>query len=252
VGFQTHQGQKAVRGSDAIAWPEVLFKGFGWVAFDPLPKSDTVQRPVEDDFKPKAPPSQPPPPSVPPPSVSASAAAGRSASASAVAQPPAPSRGPLVALSAGVATVVLIVGFFAAVPVVLSSRRRKRFATGPPAARIDAAWSEILLGLRQAGRPAPGHLTAAEVARYAESAAEPRAHAGRVLRPAVPVAEVAALVNESAFAGHAGLSDAHAAQATRQAAAYLGDLKARRPWWRRLLWTFDPRPLRWVRRGTPR
>jgi hypothetical protein len=34
-----------------------------------------------------------------------------------------------------------------------------------------------------------------------------------------------------------------------QAVAYVTALKASKPWWRRLLWTLDPRPLRWSRRA---
>jgi hypothetical protein len=116
----------------------------------------------------------------------------------------------------------------------------------------------VLLGLRQAGRPAPAHLTASEVARYATTAATARAHAvGRVLRPAVPpVDDLASLVNAVAFqpAGSPGApgtgpgpGEGQADRAAAQATAYLDDLKSRRPWWRRLLWTFDPRPLRWYR-----
>ncbi|WP_426514602.1 DUF3488 and transglutaminase-like domain-containing protein [Dactylosporangium sp. McL0621] len=251
VGFQTHEGRKEIHGADAIAWPEVEFKGFGWVAFDPLPKSDTVQRPVEDDFKPKAPPSQPPPPSVPPPSAAPSAQSSASAHASAAPATAAGDHTTLIAVSSAAAALVLVIAYFASVPVVLARRRRRRLSEGPPGVRIDAAWHEVLIGLRQAGRPAPTHLTAGEVARYAANAAEPRAHApGRGLRPAVPpVDELATLVNAVAFATPAtGPGEPQAVRATAQATAYVEDLRARRPWWRRLLWTFDPRPLRWHRR----
>ncbi|WP_433217597.1 DUF3488 and transglutaminase-like domain-containing protein [Dactylosporangium sp. CS-047395] len=250
VGFQTHKGAPAIHGADAVAWPEVEFKGFGWVPFDPLPKSDTVQRPVEDDFKPKAPPSQPPPPSVPPPSVDASTQPSHSTAASAAAAPATDGTTTLLALAATSAAVVLVVAYFASVPLVLSRRRKRRLTAGPPSMRIDAAWNEVLIGLRQAGRPAPPHLTAGEVARYASQAAEPRAHIpGRALRPAVPpVDELATLVNAVAFAGAAGPGEPQAERATAAATAYVDDLRARRPWWRRLLWTFDPRPLRWHRR----
>ncbi|HTJ33640.1 MAG TPA: DUF3488 and transglutaminase-like domain-containing protein [Dactylosporangium sp.] len=254
VGFRTHKDDKAVRGGDAIAWPEVEFTGFGWVAFDPLPKSDTVQRPVEDDFRPKPPASQPPPPSVPPPSDIASAPPSRSAAAATSAPAAAASSAPLIAASAAAAAFLLVLGFFASVPVVLSRRRKRRLTEGPPAQRIDAAWHEVLAGLRQAGRPAPPHLTAGEVAHYAATAAEPRAHAGtRTLRPAAPppddLNDLADLVNAAAFATpSAGPGEPQAARAAAHAAAYLSDLRARRPWWRRLLWTFDPRPLRWNRR----
>jgi len=56
------------------------------------------------------------------------------------------------------------------------------------------------------------------------------------------------MVNAVTFAP----SEADAAQAERataQAVAYVDELRARRPWWRRLLWAADPRPLRWARRS---
>jgi hypothetical protein len=272
VGFQTRKGDKAVRGADAIAWPEVQFKGFGWVAFDPLPKSDSVQRPVENDFRPKAPPSQPPPQPVPPASLSAGPQLSKSASAAAPA--PAAKTDPtaLIAVATTATAALLLLAFFASVPLVLRKRRRRRLDEGPPADRIDAAWSEVLVGLRMAGRPAPPNLTASEVARYAETAVTARAHArdrardnardnarDRPLRPAVPpVDDLADLVNAVAFAGRqtvrglpAGPGEEQAGRATAQALAYLDELKSRRPWWRRLLWTFDPRPLRWSRREHP-
>ncbi|MEV8512598.1 DUF3488 and transglutaminase-like domain-containing protein [Dactylosporangium sp. NPDC051484] len=251
VGFQTHKNDKAVRGADAIAWPEIQFKGFGWVAFDPLPKSDTMQRPIEDDFRPKAPPSQPPPQPVPPPSVTASAPSARSGSPSVAAAPAGSAASPLIAASAAVAALLFVAGYFVAVPLVLRNRRRRRLAEGPPSARIDAAWSEVLIGLRQAGRPAPAHLTAGEIAHHAVTAAEHRAHAApRLLRPAAPpIDDLAALVNAVAFAAPAaGPGEPQAARATAQAVAYLEELRSRRPWWRRLLWTLDPRPLHWQRR----
>jgi len=250
VGFRTHQGDRAVRGSDAIAWPEVLFKGFGWVAFDPLPKSDSVQRPVEDDFKPKAPPSQPPPQSVPPESASAAAKPSRSASAPAAAPAGGTGTTAVLALAAGGTATLLVVAYLVAVPLLLRNRRRRRLTGGAPADRIDAAWSEVLAGLRMAGRPAPPHLTAREVAVYATAAATGRAHAdGHPLRsPVPPVDELADLVNAVAFAGrHIGAAEDQATRAAAQAEAYLEELRSRRPWWRRVLWTFDPRPLRWHR-----
>ncbi|MFI5908952.1 DUF3488 and transglutaminase-like domain-containing protein [Dactylosporangium sp. NPDC051541] len=249
VGFQTHKGSAEIKGADAVAWPEVEFKGFGWVAFDPLPKSDTVQRPVEDDFKPKAPPSNPPPPSVPPPSDVTSVPASHSAGASTAPIEASADSRVLFGGTAG-AVLLLLIAYFVAIPLLVARRRRQRFSTGPPSVRIDAAWNEVLVGLRQAGRPAPAHLTAGEIARYAASAAEPRAHApGRALRPSVPpVDELATLVNAVAFAGAGGAGEPQAVRATTQATAYVDDLRARRPWWRRLLWTFDPRPLRWHRR----
>jgi hypothetical protein len=63
--------------------------------------------------------------------------------------------------------------------------------------------------------------------------------------------DLAARVNDIGFAPEA-LRMAHdtdaAAVAKNKALAYARALRARRPWWRRLLWSVDPRPLRRRRR----
>jgi hypothetical protein len=69
-----------------------------------------------------------------------------------------------------------------------------------------------------------------------------------VIRPAAPrLDDLAGLVNAVAFAPLAA-DAAQADQAAAQAVAYVEDLRARRPWWRRLLWSADPRPMWWDRR----
>jgi hypothetical protein len=65
--------------------------------------------------------------------------------------------------------------------------------------------------------------------------------------PAPPVNDLATLANTVAFGAAQQATEEHARRATAQALAYVGELRARRPWWRRLLWTVDPRPLRWER-----
>ncbi|MFF5232227.1 DUF3488 and transglutaminase-like domain-containing protein [Dactylosporangium sp. NPDC000521] len=248
VGFRVEAGRNEVRGGDAVAWPEVLFNGV-WEPFDPMPKADTVQRPTEDDFRPKPPASQPPPETVPAPSDSA------------VPQSPKPSVAPTagaaerdspavaVAVTGG-SLLLLLLAFAASVPVARRARRRRRLGRGTPEARIEAAWAEVLTGLRLAGRPAPPHLAAAEVARYAATVATGRAHskprAVTTIRSATPpVDDLAGLVNTVAFAHGGGVSEEHAARAVAQAVAYTDELRARRGFWRRLLWSLDPRPLFW-------
>src|SRR5439155_108295 len=71
VGFQARPGVSTVHGRDALAWPEVLFTGIGWVPFDPLPKPNTSPEPLES-FKPKPNPSTPPPSVAPTISISVS------------------------------------------------------------------------------------------------------------------------------------------------------------------------------------
>jgi hypothetical protein len=132
----------------------------------------------------------------------------------------------------------------ALVVLLRRSQRRRRLYEGDPPGRVVGAWLEVLDALRLAGRPAPHHLAATEVA----------AHAARVadrppgIRPAAPgLDELAGLVNVVTFAP-GGASAGQADQAVAQAAAYVEELRARRPWWRRLLWSADPRPMWWARR----
>ncbi len=65
--------------------------------------------------------------------------------------------------------------------------------------------------------------------------------------PLPAVGELAELVNMVAFAP--GLADdGHAEAAARVVTGYISDLRGRRSWWRKALWSTDPRPLLWRRR----
>ena len=303
IGFRVRAGANRVRGADALAWPEVLFDGLGWVDFNPLPEPNTVARPVEEDFRPKVDNSPPPPPAtVIPPSASSSP---RPKPAVAAAAPPTgrPPIAVIVGASTGALLALAVAGWLIVVPVQRSRLRRRRLTEGSPADRITGAWLEILDGLRLAGRAALPQLAATELVRYAAAAAGPRAHAptrGAIRPPAPPIADLAAAANAVAFgppslsslsglsnpaslSGPAALSnpaslsgpaspaspagvtspaspasqagaisqasEEAARRATMQAVAYVTALKASKPWWRRLLWTLDPRPLRWSRRA---
>ena len=271
VGFDAPAAGGPITGANAIAWPEVLFDGLGWVPFDPMPKSKDP-RPVEEDFTPK--PTKPPtPPSEPPP-------ASPSATASA---PPAvlaarPGDGPPLAVVAGGASgsVLLILAAGAGTVFVMRrSLRRRRLGEGTPDERISGAWAEFTDALRLAGRPVPAHLAATEAATFAaEPPAPPGRPAGRLRRapgrlrraaptrvanrhtppvpatagepPLPPLDALVAGINTVGFAP--GSADAaHAEKAGRQAVAYADALHARRSWWRRLWWTVHPGPLRWRR-----
>ncbi|MEV6601019.1 DUF3488 and transglutaminase-like domain-containing protein [Actinoplanes sp. NPDC051346] len=169
VGFEAPKAGGPVTGGDAIAWPEVLFEDLGWVAFDPIPKSDNP-RPVEDDFTPKptVPPTSEPPPATDLPSASAPPP---------VAAPPAPTAaGPSrVLVASGTGGTVLLMLAAAAATVVSMRRglRRRRLTTGGPADRITGAWFEFTDALRLAGRPIPRHLAASEAAAFAANALNP-------------------------------------------------------------------------------
>jgi transglutaminase-like putative cysteine protease len=249
VGFRAHPGVPAVRGADALAWPEVLFDKVGWVAFNPLPQPNTPPRPVEDDFKPKPPPSTPPPSEAPTPSTApTSAPPSRSAHAAAPAAGTPP--GVIAAAATSGLFVVVVVGLGTVVMMRRGQRRRRLYAGDPPG-RIVGAWLEVLDALRLAGRPPPRHLAATEVAEHAARVAVPPSHSGAApspLRPAAPpLDDLAGLVNVVTFAPD-GTDAAQADRAAATAVAYADDLRSRRSWWRRLLWSVDPRPLRWSRR----
>jgi len=235
VGFRSPPGGGPVRAADAYAWPEVLFESLGWVAFDPLPQPDTEPRPVEEDFTPEPEPSSPPPMPSPEPAPS-------DPPASAAAAVPAPnlqgSRGwPLLA---GAGFLLAIVAAGPALVIWLRrSQRRRRLFVGTPAQRVAGAWLETTDTLRLAGQ-AVDHLTATEVAERARTIAV-RASAPEVLVP--PIDELAALVNLATFAP-VEVTDQDAEAAGVRAMAYRAGLRAGQRWWRRLLWSAHPGPLR--------
>jgi transglutaminase-like putative cysteine protease len=264
VGFVGPAGGGPVTGADALAWPEVLFDGVGWVAFDPMPRPDTAPEPIEEPPRPEPEDSSPPPVEAPIPSLDPTP----SAVAAPVVAPT--DRGTAAGTVAAYVTGPVVAVLLAlAVAVVLARRglRRRRLAT------MSGAWLEVVDALRLAGRPAPGHLSATEVAAHAAAAAAPHpataaphpataaphpataappaataappAAAG-VRRPLPPIDGLADAVNRSAFApgGDAG----HTRAAAAEAAAYTAGLRAAQPWWRRLLWTVHPGPLCWHRR----
>ncbi|MDG4831757.1 transglutaminaseTgpA domain-containing protein [Solwaraspora sp. WMMD1047] len=232
VGFRT-EGSGPVRAADALAWPEVLFEGLGWVPFDPLPRPDTVPRPVEEDFRPQ--PEDPPPP---PEESTPSASPTPAATAAPVAAPPgrnAVSTPVLIGGGSG-GLLLLLAGLALTVLWLRRGLRHRRLSGGPPDQRIAGAWREVTDALRLAGHPVPGHLAATEVADHARAAAA-TAHA---------IDDLAGLVNLAAFApGQASPEQANRAGAL--AVAYADGLRAGRPWWRRLLWSLHPGPLRWRR-----
>jgi transglutaminase-like putative cysteine protease len=249
VGFDAPAAGGTVTAGNAIAWPEVLFDGLGWVPFDPMPK-DENPRPVEEDFTPK-PTKPPPPPSEPPaPSESAPASSGPAVLAAGAGGGPA-----AVVVAGGASGSVLLVLVAAAGTVVVLRRslRRRRLGAGSPDQRITGAWAEFTDALRLAGRPVPPHLDATEAAAHAARPEPPP----RRLRPSTPPAAVESLpplddlvagINTVGFAPGAA-DGAQAERAGRQAVAYATALRDRRSWWRRLWWSVHPGPLRWRRGG---
>ncbi|HCT76942.1 MAG TPA: hypothetical protein DGT23_10205 [Micromonosporaceae bacterium] len=247
MGFQAKAGTHDITAGDALAWPEVYFTGVGWVPFHPLPQSDQVPKPPEQEFKPKPETSEPPPPSeAPVPTLEPTTSAPKQENV-----PTVGAAGPnfVVIAGAGGGGLVMLT-FLAFILIVLIGRsklRRRRLDTGTPADRVEGAWLEVADALRLAGRPAPEHLTAAEVSAHAATAAARIRGKHTVRLAAPPIDELAGVVNESTFARDEAASE-QAEIARVRALTYIGELKARRSWFRRLIWTLHPGPLRWRRR----
>lgn len=234
VGFHTPAGTRFVTAGDAFAWPEVYFQGIGWVPFNPLPQSDTP-RPPEEQFKPQPEDSEePPPPSeAPVPTLEPTMAAP----APEAAAPPL-AAGPDIVLVAGAGggglVLLTLLGFILVVLIGRSRLRRRRLYAGPSGSRVEGAWLELSDALRLAGRPAPDYLTAQEVSSHAAVAAPTR------------LDELAEAVNRTSFAPDTA-DETQAGLARSSVLAYIHELKARRSWWKRLIWTLHPGPLRWRR-----
>ncbi len=247
VGFHTPAGGGMVTGKDALAWPEVLFDGIGWVAFDPMPPPDARVRPVEEELLPKPPPSTTPPPSVTPPPASNYVAPSSSSVVAAL--PPSGPDGAAIVSGVGFSVLGLFLLLLCAIPVLRTMQSRRRLRDGDPPRQVVGAWEEVLDALVLAGRAPPRHLAAAEVAGYAALVAAdgPGRRHTRHPRPAAPpLDELATTVNAVAFGGRTvpGPDAADAVGARERAVAFNRALYARRPWWRRLMWRIDPRPLR--------
>jgi transglutaminase-like putative cysteine protease len=245
VGFRTPVGGGTVTARDALAWPEVLFDEVGWVAFDPMPDADVPPQPLEDEFLPRPTPPTEPPESVEPPPDPTLAPASPTPQLAA----PGPG-GPdvrLIAGGVGGGVLTLLVAFLVVVVVLRYVVRRRRLNRGSAPRRVLGAWGEVLDALALAGTPPPSHLAAVEVADHAAAVVEGRPT--RRPRPAAPrLHDLATKVNAAGFGGPTGEPDELAAHAAAvQAVEYSRALRRRQAWWRRLLWTVDPRPL-WRRR----
>ena len=249
VGFQTPEGGGAITAGDGFAWPEVLFAGIGWVAFNPMPDPGIPPRPLEDEYLPKPPPPTSPPESVEPPDDPTWTPPPSSPSIAALA--PAGPSAAVVAGGVGGGLVTLLLLFFVTVVLLRALRRRSRLR-GSPRRQIIGAWAEVLDSLALAGAAPPPHLSAAEIADHAAEVARTAPVSRHRIRPAIPpLHDLAAKVNAVGFAGDttAPPDEIAALAAKAQAIEYERALRARRSWWRRLLWRVDPRPLR---RGGPR
>ncbi|WP_239160537.1 transglutaminase domain-containing protein [Virgisporangium ochraceum] len=240
VGFTGAPGRGTVRGTvrgaDALAWPEVLFAGVGWVPFDPMPEPGAEARPL-GAYRPGPAPSTASPSTVAPPPVPSTspplpvAAPGGSGSG----------RWPTEAVVA-VAAVLALLGAGATAVAARWRLSRRRLLHGDPSDRVTGAWLELLDALRLAGHPAPAGLTVTEVARWAADRAD----------GLPPLDDLADAANRAGF-GSAPLTDRDAVVARDQARAYVDARRRTAPAWRRVSWRLHPGPLWWSRamHGSP-
>ena len=216
VGFRPvppgEDGVAVVRASDATAWPEVYFAGWGWVPFDPVSGTDdgpgsasrreVINRLATPTPTPSTPDTTGPPlPTATPPREEAAVAesAGR----------------PWLLLVAGAP--VLVVAALGSLRAGRRMRLRRAGATG--------AWAYVLDSLLLAGRSPARHRPAPEIAADL----------------AIPgAAGVAALADRAAFAPPPAPRGRTAWPLARQVRA---ELRRRVPWYRRVFWAVDPRPL---------
>ena len=205
-------GVSVVRAQDATAWPEVYFAGWGWVPFDPVSGTDAgpgaaSRREVINRLATPTPtPSTPDTTGPPLPEPTSERAAAAAA--------PEPAGRPWVLLVAGVP--VLVMAFLGMLRAGRRFRLRRAGAAG--------AWAYVLDSLLLAGRTPARHRPAPEIAADL----------------ALPGAEgVAALADRAAFAPERPSGRA-AWPLARQVRA---ELRRRIPWYRRVFWAVDPRPL---------
>jgi transglutaminase-like putative cysteine protease len=217
VGFQPvpegPDGVRVVRGSDATAWPEVYFSGWGWVPFDPVSgtgsgpspasKREVLDRLASVTATPTTPPSAPPPPPL--------------------VQPAAPVAAPPVAQTGS--RLLLLAIPLAPLALLLSLRGGRRLRL--KRASAPGAWAYVLDSLQLAGRTPRRDRAAPDIARDVAAFAP----------AAVPLA---ALADRAAF----GPAPSRDPEAWKLAVEVRKGLRRVVPWYRRLFWAVDPRPLR--------
>lgn len=219
VGFQPvtpgPDGVAVVRAADATAWPEVYFSGFGWVPFDPVSGTDdgpasASRREVINRLATPTPTPSTPAASGPP--LPSKARVPGKADAALV---PAAKPWYLVLLAVPVLVFVVLGGLRAG----RRARLRRAGATG--------AWAYVLDSLLLAGRSPARARPAPEIAEELAT---------------VEARRLAVLADRAAFAPEsppAELGRAAWPLAVRVRAA----LRRRVPWYRRVFWAVDPRPL---------
>jgi transglutaminase-like putative cysteine protease len=215
VGFRPvaagPDGTATVRASDATAWPEVYFDKWGWVGFDPVSANESgpssaARRDVLNRLAalPPAPVPSATPGPLPP------------VAKPVVAAPSVPGERSLLPLVIGFVPVLLVL-----ILGVLRAGRRSRLRR----AGATGAWAYVLDALLLAGRTPARHLAAPDI--------------GRALADPAAV-RLAELADRAAFAPDPPPT---AVDSWRLAVTVRAGVRRAVPWYRRLFWPVDPRPL---------
>jgi transglutaminase-like putative cysteine protease len=257
----TQPGVYTVRGRHAHAWPEVwLGIDVGWVAFEPTPGRGapamdyagiTPAQVSEDDpttatTATTTAPAPAPAPGQLPDGLSVEDLAGLLPPGEGEMQPPEPSRSLLerttssaIVTVGGPALAALVLLYLAVVPFLVSQRRRRRRRRATePGQRVRVAWQESAEELELVGTVRRPHETHDEFA----------ARAGERLPSHVDGLRTLATDTDAATFAPDALDDETAERAERTAALVSEMVRARVPRSRRLLRSFDPRPLLRARR----
>jgi hypothetical protein len=231
VGF--HAGRQlagdryTVHSGDAFGWPEVLFDGVGWVAFDPTPQAEGEPPPPEQDKPEKIDqdadddalvdlandPSQP-------------SSTGGSKKGTAAA----PDTGPPWVLIATGALVLLAAAYVLAIAVV-RRRRRSRLQRGSADEQVLGAWTEIVKVLELYGLRASSASTTTEVLDRVGAASSISTHDA--------VMALRGFAVRAAYSGQASETQ-DAAEAWTHVDAVERSLSSDLPWLRRVLRRLSP------------
>lgn len=195
VGFRpgtpTGPGTWQVRGRDVLAWPEVRFRGVGWVPFHPTPgeaarggsSAVAVEEPGErqradrESTAPTRPSTLPRTPDEAPPAAADTSGSGL----------------PPLWLTVALALLLLATAYALYALWLPYDRRRRRRDDPDVRRRVLGAWQQITERLTELGLPATGAHTAQEIAAFGAE------HVGGAVGGRLPA--LATLVNEVEYAG---------------------------------------------------
>jgi hypothetical protein len=167
IGFATSAADgpvRTVRAKDLAVRPEVHFEGYGWVAFDPSPEGSADQPP---------PVSTGPAASTPAPCPDLRCVVAQNAEPAPEEDPggdpvpgPAPAAGQRPSWLVASVLVLLALALVAPLAVMgAKAARRARRRGGPPRARVQGAWDEVVDRLLELRIPVPAHAGPADAAR---------------------------------------------------------------------------------------